>query len=230
MSAIDLFAGAGGAIGDVIAQAIKPTRGRINSLGSDTGEDVVRSSGVGEQQLLDFGEEVFEENASVVQRITKNDNEIINLSAEKTILKKLKAELLESKQLDLELGPTIGPPKPNQKTSRSLEIAKITKEIKSIDKKIKNIIIKQQPKERANIGIASFLKGIKNYFFATFIGMTPQIFIGTSLGSGIEKIINQNEQMPTFFDILTSKDIYYSLLAFILLIIISIFLKKKIYK
>ena len=60
--------------------------------------------------------------------------------------------------------------------------------------------------------------------------MTPQIFIGTSLGSGIEKIINQNEQMPTFFDILTSKDIYYPLLAFILLIIISIFLKKKIYK
>ena len=68
-----LFAGAGGAIGDVIAQAIRPTRGRINSLGSDTGEDVVRSSGLGEQRLLDFGEEVFEENASVVQRITKND-------------------------------------------------------------------------------------------------------------------------------------------------------------
>ena len=60
--------------------------------------------------------------------------------------------------------------------------------------------------------------------------MMPQIFIGTSLGTGIEKIINQNEQMPTFFDILTSKDIYYPLLAFILLIIISIFLKKKIYK
>ena len=71
---------------------------------------------------------------------------------------------------------------------------------------------------------------VKNYFFATFIGMMPQIFIGTSLGSGIEKIINQNEQMPTFFDILTSKDIYYPLLAFILLIIISIFVKKKIYK
>ena len=63
---------------------------------------------------------------------------------------------------------------------------------------------------------------LKNYFFATFIGIMPQIFIGTSLGSGIEKIINQNEQMPIFFDILTSKDIYYPLLAFILLIIISI--------
>ena len=71
---------------------------------------------------------------------------------------------------------------------------------------------------------------LKNYFFATFFGMIPQLFIGTSLGSGIEKIINQNERMPTFFDILTSKDIYYPLLAFILLIIISIIVKKKIYK
>ena len=32
---------------------------------------------------------------------------------------------------------------------------------------------------------------IKNYFFATFFGMLPQIFIGVSLGSGIEKIIKQ---------------------------------------
>ena len=71
---------------------------------------------------------------------------------------------------------------------------------------------------------------LKNYFFATLIGMLPQLFIGSSLGSGIEKIINQNEQIPTFFDILASKDIYYPIIAFILLIIISIFIKKKIYK
>ncbi len=58
----------------------------------------------------------------------------------------------------------------------------------------------------------------------------PQLFIGTSLGNGIEKIINDNEQMPNLFDILTTKDIYYPLIAFILLIIISILLKKKIYK
>ena len=71
---------------------------------------------------------------------------------------------------------------------------------------------------------------IKNYFFASLLGLMPQLFIGTSLGSGIEKIINQNEKLPTFFDILSTKDIYYPLLAFILLIIISIFIKKKIYK
>ena len=60
--------------------------------------------------------------------------------------------------------------------------------------------------------------------------MMPQLFIGTSLGNGIEKIINDNEQMPNLFDILTTKDIYYPLIAFILLIIISIFFKKKIYQ
>ena len=82
----------------------------------------------------------------------------------------------------------------------------------------------------ANILPCIFKVKIKNYFLATFIGMLPQLFIGTSLGSGIDKIINENKQMPTFFDILVSKDIYYPILAFILLIIISIFLKKKIYK
>ncbi len=82
----------------------------------------------------------------------------------------------------------------------------------------------------ANILPCIFKVKIKNYFLATFIGMAPQLFIGTSLGSGIEKVIYNNEKMPTFFDILFSKDIYYPLIALILLIIISIFLKKKIYK
>ena len=71
---------------------------------------------------------------------------------------------------------------------------------------------------------------IKNYFFASFIGLMPQLFIGTSLGSGIEKIIIENKEMPTFFDIISSKDVYYPLIGLILLILISIFLRKKIYK
>jgi len=82
----------------------------------------------------------------------------------------------------------------------------------------------------ANILPCLFRVKVKNYFLATFIGMLPQLFIGTSLGSGIEKVINENDQMPTFFDILLSKDIYYPLFGFIVLIIISIFFKKKIYK
>ena len=71
---------------------------------------------------------------------------------------------------------------------------------------------------------------IKNYFFASFIGLMPQLFIGTSLGSGIEKIIIENKEMPTFFDIISSKDVYYPLIGLILLILISIYFRKKIYK
>tara|TARA_B100001540_G_scaffold313231_1_gene335774 strand:- start:925 stop:1641 length:717 start_codon:yes stop_codon:yes gene_type:complete len=82
----------------------------------------------------------------------------------------------------------------------------------------------------SNILPCLFEVKIKNYFFSTFIGMMPQLFVGTSLGSSIEKIIINNDKMPNFFDILLNKDIYYPLLGFILLIIISIFLRKKIYK
>ena len=82
----------------------------------------------------------------------------------------------------------------------------------------------------ANILPCIFKVKIKNYFFATFFGMLPQLFIGVSLGSSIEKIIIQNDKMPTFFDIISSKDVYYPLLALIFLILISVYLRKKIYK
>jgi len=82
----------------------------------------------------------------------------------------------------------------------------------------------------ANILPCLFKIKIKNYFFATFIGMIPQLFIGASLGSSIEKIIIQNDKMPTFFNIISSKDVYYPLIAFVFLILISIYLRKKIYK
>ena len=74
----------------------------------------------------------------------------------------------------------------------------------------------------ANILPCLFKVKIKNYFFATFFGMIPQLFIGTSLGSSIEKIIIQNDKMPTFFNIISSKDVYYPLIAFVFLILISI--------
>ena len=82
----------------------------------------------------------------------------------------------------------------------------------------------------ANILPCLFKVKVKNYFFATFFGMLPQLFVGTSLGSSIEKIIIQNDQMPSFFDIISTKDVYYPLIALIFLILISIYLRKKIYK
>ena len=71
---------------------------------------------------------------------------------------------------------------------------------------------------------------IINYFFGTLLGMIPQLFIMVSIGSGLEKIIKTNNSPPSFFEIIASKDIYLPLIAFIAIVAISIFLKKKFYK
>ena len=69
-----------------------------------------------------------------------------------------------------------------------------------------------------------------NFFFATLIGIIPQIFLAVSIGSGLEKIIDQNSKMPGITDIIFSPDIYIPLIAFFILIVISIFLRKFFYR
>ena len=69
-----------------------------------------------------------------------------------------------------------------------------------------------------------------NFFFATFIGIIPQIFLAVSIGAGLDKIIEENENIPKFTDIIFSKDIYIPILAFLSLVLISIFLRKLFYK
>ena len=71
---------------------------------------------------------------------------------------------------------------------------------------------------------------VKNFFFATLIGIIPQIFLAVSIGSGLEKIIDQNSEIPTITDIIFSADIYVPILAFFGLILVSIFLRKFFYK
>ena len=69
-----------------------------------------------------------------------------------------------------------------------------------------------------------------NFFFATLIGIIPQIFLAVSIGSGLEKIIEQNAKMPKISDIIFSPDIYIPITAFFILILISIFFRKFFYK
>ena len=71
---------------------------------------------------------------------------------------------------------------------------------------------------------------IKNFFFATLIGIIPQIFLAVSIGSGLEKIIDQNSEIPSITDIIFSADIYVPILAFFGLILITIILRKLFYK
>ncbi|MDC3056933.1 VTT domain-containing protein, partial [Candidatus Pelagibacter sp.] len=69
-----------------------------------------------------------------------------------------------------------------------------------------------------------------NFFLATLIGIIPQIFLAVSIGSGLEKVIDQNTEIPSFTDIIFLSDIYIPILAFICLVIITIFLRKLLYK
>ena len=71
---------------------------------------------------------------------------------------------------------------------------------------------------------------IKNFFFATLIGIIPQIFLAVSIGSGLEKIIDQNSEIPSITDIIFSAYIYVPILAFFGLILITIILRKLFYK
>ena len=71
---------------------------------------------------------------------------------------------------------------------------------------------------------------IKNFFFGSLIGLTPQLFIGVCIGSGIENVVNMNEELPSYFSLLLNRDIYIPIIFFILFIIISFLLRKKIYK
>ena len=71
---------------------------------------------------------------------------------------------------------------------------------------------------------------VSNFFFATLIGIIPQIFLSVSIGHGLEKIIDQNLKAPTILSILTSSDIYIPIIAFFILIIITLLIRKIFYR
>ena len=71
---------------------------------------------------------------------------------------------------------------------------------------------------------------ISNFFLATFIGLIPQSFLLVSIGSGLEKIINQNLEAPSIMDLIIQPDIYVPLIAFVALLIITIVIRNLFYK
>ena len=71
---------------------------------------------------------------------------------------------------------------------------------------------------------------LKNYFFSTLLGIVPGVFLIVSLGSGLEKIIDQNSEAPSVLDIIFSQEIYIPLLAFFVLILTTIIFRKFFYK
>ena len=68
---------------------------------------------------------------------------------------------------------------------------------------------------------------VKNFFFGTLIGMTPQLFVGVSLGAGLNKVLEENKNPPSFFDLIITQDVYYPIIGLIVIVLLGIILKKK---
>ena len=69
-----------------------------------------------------------------------------------------------------------------------------------------------------------------NFFWATFIGLIPQLFVVVSIGSGLEKIIDENLEAPSLIEVITSPEIYLPIIAFFTLLVITIFVRNLVYK
>jgi len=71
---------------------------------------------------------------------------------------------------------------------------------------------------------------IKNFFYGSLIGMTPQLFIGVTIGNGLEKLIDENKVAPSFIEILFYPDVFFPILAMLALLIVTLIIRKFFYK
>jgi len=78
----------------------------------------------------------------------------------------------------------------------------------------------------SNILPTLFNVKVKNFFFGSVFGMAPQLFVGVSLGAGLNKILEKNIEPPTFFELILTPDIYLPIIGIIFLVLIAIYLRK----
>ena len=86
------------------------------------------------------------------------------------------------------------------------------------------------PWQLSNILPTIFNVRITNFFFATLIGIIPQVFLLVSIGSGLEKVIENNLDTPKISDIIFLPEIYVPLVIFVCLVLTTIILRKLYYK
>ena len=70
---------------------------------------------------------------------------------------------------------------------------------------------------------------LRNYFFATFLGLIPTIFIFASLGAGLQNIISDNEKI-SYFLLILKPEIYVPIIGFLVILILSFFGRKYFFK
>ena len=81
----------------------------------------------------------------------------------------------------------------------------------------------------SNILPTIFNVKVRNFFLGSIIGMAPQLFVGASLGAGLSKILKENSEVPSFFELIFSPDIYLPIFGIVILVLIGLLLKKKLY-
>ena len=81
----------------------------------------------------------------------------------------------------------------------------------------------------SNILPTIFNVKIRNFFLGSVIGMTPQLFVGASLGAGLNKILEENSEAPSLLQLLLTPDIYLPIMGIITLVLIGFLLRKKFY-
>ena len=60
--------------------------------------------------------------------------------------------------------------------------------------------------------------------------MTPQLFVGVSLGAGLNKILEKNIEPPSIFELIVAPEIYLPIIGIFFLVIIAISLRKFFFK
>ena len=74
-----------------------------------------------------------------------------------------------------------------------------------------------------------FDMSVRNYCIATLLGIIPTTFVTVALGSGIEKIIEQNAEL-SFLPVIKSPEIYLPIIGFFIILIFTFLIKKFYFK
>ena len=74
-----------------------------------------------------------------------------------------------------------------------------------------------------------FNMSTKSYIIATLLGIIPTTFVTVALGSGIEKIIDQNAEL-SFLPVVQSPEIYLPIFGFFIILIVAFIIKKFYFK
>ena len=67
-----------------------------------------------------------------------------------------------------------------------------------------------------------------NYFFSSMLGFIPGFFVFNTIGAGLNTYVKKSDSF-SFIDLLLNQEVYLPLIMFIFLILISFFIKKKIF-